>query len=137
MPSDPLLFTLQALECELQGRDARGSRVRLGQLLHAQFVEFGRSGAVYTRTQVIDQLVVEPNPAKMHTQGFAVFELAPSVALLTYQSADVTPSGSLERHANRSSIWRLEASGWQMVFHQGTPTVPFAHNAASKETPSK
>jgi hypothetical protein len=94
------------------------------------FCEFGRSGAVYTQAQVIDQLLAESIVAKVHTQGFAVFELAPSVVLLTYQSADVTPSGSLARHANRSSIWRLGASGWQMVFHQGTPTAPFAHNAA-------
>ena len=130
MPTESLLLTLRALECEIQEPITRGSRVRLEQLLHAQFAEFGRSGAVYTRAQVIDQLVAEENPSKVHTQCFAVLELAPSVALLTYQSADVTPSGSLERHANRSSIWWLEASGWQMVFHQGTPTEPFAHNAA-------
>jgi hypothetical protein len=130
MPPDSLLFTLRALECELHEPKARGSRERLAQLLHPQFCEFGRSGAVYTQAQIIDQLLAEASRARVHAQGFAVFELAPSVVLLTYQSADVTPSGSLERHANRSSIWRLEASGWQMVFHQGTPTESFALNAA-------
>jgi hypothetical protein len=130
MPPDPLLFTLRALECELQDPDARGGRVRIEHLLHAQFFEIGRSGAVYTRPQVIDQLAADQNRAKVHTQSFAVFELAPTVALLTYQSADDTPSGSLERHANRSSIWRLAASGWQMVFHQGTSRSPFVPNAA-------
>lgn len=130
MPVDSLLLTLRALECELHEPRARGSRERLAQLLHVQFCEFGRSGAVYTQAQVIDQLLAESIPAKVHAQCFAVLELAPSVVLLTYQSADVTPSGSLARHANRSSIWRLEASGWQMLFHQGTPTAPFAHNAA-------
>ena len=130
MPPDSLLFTLRALERELHEPKTRGSRERLARLLHPQFCEFGRSGAAYTQTQVIDQLLAESKPAKAHTQGFAVFELAPSVALLTYQSADVTLAGFLERHANRSSIWRLEASGWQMVFHQGTPTAPFAQNAA-------
>jgi hypothetical protein len=39
-------------------------------------------------------------------------ELAPSVAMLTYQSAYISSYGCLERHANRSSIWRHEALGW-------------------------
>jgi len=134
MPPASPLFILQTLERELYEPETRGNRERLVQLLHAQFCEFGRSGAVYTRAQVVDQLLAAFNPAKAHTQGFAVLELAPSVALLTYQSADVTPAGSLERHTNRSSVWRHEASGWQMVFHQGTPTEPFARHAAQPFT---
>ena len=131
MPSEKLLHTLRTLERELHDPVVRHSRERLLALLHAQFCEFGRSGATYTRAQVIEQLLVESNPLKMHSQGFTILELAPSVALLTYQSADIAPSGALERFANRSSVWRHEASGWQMVFHQGTPTEPFSHQNAA------
>lgn len=130
MSPESVLLTLQALERELQQLETRGSRERLTQLLHTQFLEFGRSGAVYTQAQVIEQLLANPTPAKVHMQGFAMIELAPSVVLLTYQSAQIAFSGSLERHTNRSSIWRLEASGWQIVFHQRTPTEPFAHSSA-------
>lgn len=130
MTAEELLQTLRALERELHDPVVRRNRERLSGLLHAQFCEFGRSGATYTKAQVIDQLLAESSPLESHTQGFTVLELAPSVALLTYQSVDLAPSGSFERFANRSSIWRREASGWQMVFHQGTPTSSFSHNAA-------
>ena len=130
MPADELLQTLRALERELHDHVVRRSPERLSALLHAQFCEFGRSGAVYTRAQVIGQLLAERDPPRSHTRGFAVVELAPAVALLTYQSADLAPSGSLEQYANRSSIWRRDESGWQMVFHQGTPTFAFSHNTA-------
>jgi hypothetical protein len=32
--------------------------------------------------------------------------------------------GMLERHALRASIWKCSPDGWQIVFHQGTPTTP-------------
>jgi len=43
--------------------------------------------------------------------------LGGSVVLVTYQSE---VDGLF---ANRSSIWRLTDAGWQMEFHQGTPTT--------------
>ena len=125
-----VLADLRELECELHEPTTRGSRERLVQLLHPSFREFGRSGSVASQQEVIAHLLAETEHPKVFSQGFAVLELAPSVVLLTYQSAHVTPSGALERHTNRASIWQLEARGWQMVFHQGTPAVPFQQNAA-------
>jgi hypothetical protein len=98
--------------------------------LHPEFREFGRSGAEYSRAQIIEHLLSETNVARVHAQRFAILELAPSVVLLTYKSAYISSSGQLERHANRSSIWRREVGGWQMVFHQGTPREPFAVSEA-------
>jgi hypothetical protein len=125
-----MLTILRELECELHERSTRSNRDGLSQLLHPSFREFGRSGGLASRDEVIAQLLAEIESPNVMAQGFAVVELAPSVALLTYQSASVDASGSLERHTNRASVWRLEASGWQMLFHQGTPTAPFQHNAA-------
>ncbi|MCC4602489.1 hypothetical protein [Xanthomonas campestris] len=34
----------------------------------------------------------------------------------------------VERPASRSPLWRRNAEGWQLLFHQGTP---FTENAAS------
>ncbi len=70
----------------------------------------------------------ESEPVEVHAQDFALRKLSDAVVLLTYRSAHIGPSGALERHTLRSSIWRLEASGWQIVFHQGTPTGAFAQN---------
>ena len=125
-----VLEILRELECELHELSTRRNRERLAQLLHPTFREFGRSGAVGSREEVIAHLLAETEPPKVIAQGFVVLELAPSVVLLTYQSAHVSATGSLERHANRASVWLREDSGWRMVFHQGTPTVPIQHNAA-------
>ena len=125
-----VLEILRELECELHEASTRGNRERLVQLLHPAFREFGRSGAVGSREEVIAHLLAEAMPPKVAAHGFVVLELAPSVVLLTYQTAHVSAAGSLEHHANRASVWVSEGSGWQMVFHQGTPTMPIQHNAA-------
>jgi hypothetical protein len=125
MQSGPLLATLRSLECELHDPHVRCSRERLVTLLHPQFREFSRAGAEFSQTQIIEHLPSEANASRVHAQGFAIFELAPTVVLLTYKSAYISPSGQLERHANRSSIWRRETLGWQLIFHQATPTEAF------------
>ncbi|MET4577424.1 GNAT family N-acetyltransferase [Ottowia thiooxydans] len=124
------LSILQALECELHAPKTRRDPERLGQLLHPQFREFGRSGRSYTRHEMLEQLQAETELTKVHSQDFRIEMLGHSDALLTYRSAQLTPSGLLERPTNRASIWRLEPTGWQMFFHQGTPTQAFFQNAA-------
>lgn len=120
-----LLSTLRELECELHQPQCRGDRDRLAQLLAPDFREFGRSGASYTRDDMLATLPLETEAPQIHAQDFAVQELADSVVLLTYRSAHRRLSGELHRYTNRSSIWRLNLTGWQMVFHQGTPTDAF------------
>jgi len=128
MPNESILSTLRALECELHQPKARRDRQRLVELLHPDFHEFGRSGATYTQADILERLPAEFGPDQVHAQEFVVRELAPSVFLLTYRSAAIAASGILDRHANRSSVWRLGPSGWQVVFHQGTPTDAFAND---------
>jgi hypothetical protein len=121
----PTLSTLRALECELHEPKARRDAARLGQLLHADFHEFGHSGRSYTRAEIFERLQAETEPTKVHAQDFQLLKLAEAAFLLTYRSAHVAASGLLERHTNRASVWRHELDGWQMVFHQGTPTDGF------------
>jgi len=125
MNQHTLLSTLCELECELHQPKCRRDRQRLEQLLAPDFREFGRSGASYTRNDTLKLLPADTEVITIHAQDFAVLELSDAIALLTYRSAHVDPSGTLFRHTNRSSIWRLSPSGWQMVFHQSTPTDPF------------
>ena len=120
-----LLSTLRQLECELHQPKCRRDRARLLQLLAPDFREFGRSGASYTRDEILNILPAEAEPSQIHAQDFAINQLADTVVLLTYRSAHINHAGELLRHTNRSSIWRRTESGWQMVFHQGTPSEPF------------
>ena len=115
-----LLSELQALEVELHHPGVRCSRVRLEQLLHPDFYEVGRSGRTYDRTTVIDHLAAQESQPIMESGAFALSELAPSVALLTYRSAFADPERGLSYHALRASVWVKTSSGWQMRYHQGT-----------------
>ena len=85
------------------------------------FLEFGRSGRVYTRDQVIRN-VAQPIQAVLPLPDLAIRLLDENTAQLTYNSA-VTYDGVVE-HARRSSIWSRRKDGWVMRFHQGTPYVP-------------
>ncbi|NUA30119.1 nuclear transport factor 2 family protein [Cupriavidus basilensis] len=121
-----LLPLLRQLETELHRPAARGDRHRLDALLHDDFLEFGRSGGIYTKADTLDQLPTEAASGTIRAQDFSLRPLAPGVAMLNYRSACQQPDSRLERHTLRTSIWTLTDKGWQMSFHQGTPTDPFS-----------
>jgi hypothetical protein len=123
MSAEPLLVVLSALERELHQPGVRRNARRLEELLHPSFSEFGRTGLACTRAEIVARLLNERESANVHAEDFHVRVLAEGVALLTYTSAHVTAGGTLEQHALRSSVWKLGPVGWQVVFHQGTPTA--------------
>ncbi|HET6369798.1 MAG TPA: DUF4440 domain-containing protein, partial [Nitrospiria bacterium] len=71
----------------------------------------------------------KPQTYEVWSQDFQVEPLSQEAALLTYRSAHVNNEGELERHTNRASLWQLTEHGWQMFFHQGTPTEAFQKSA--------
>lgn len=101
---------------------ARADVERLAELLHAEFREFGRSGRSYSRADMLAKLPAETQPVTVHAWDFRLMDLGDKVYLLSYSSAHLVADGRLEHHTHRASIWRLEPAGWQMMFHQGTPT---------------
>ncbi|OYT91514.1 MAG: DUF4440 domain-containing protein [Burkholderiales bacterium PBB3] len=103
----------------------------LEALLHPSFREFGRSGAHYTRQEIVDSVSTQDVTAVIWSQDFAVEALAENLALLTYRSARVNEQGQLERHTNRASLWQRTDGGWKMRFHQGTATSGFEKQADS------
>jgi hypothetical protein len=128
MASD-LLELLCQLETELHLTATRRNQVRLQELLHPNFEEFGRSGRSYSRDEVLREFVTEEELAPVHAQDFELREINGGVVLLTYRSAHVDSVGNLYRHTLRSSLWVQTASGWKMRFHQGTPTAAFDRSA--------
>jgi len=116
---------LVALEREFLSGPGRRNAERLVQLLHPDFVEFGRSGTVYSYADVLVQLSAEEAPA-IHAQDFQLRILSDTHALLTYRTAHIGEDGELERHTLRASLWQRDPEGWRVAFHQGTPTPPFA-----------
>ena len=113
-----LFDALIALELELLDPAVRGDRVRVLQLLHEDFVEFGASGRRWDRPTMVLSLEEEHDArraALIETSDFEVRMLAPKVALLTY-----TARGTTGRRTLRSSVWTAEHGSWQLLFHQGT-----------------
>ena len=118
-----LLSEIQALEVELHHPGVRCSRERLEQLLHPDFHEVWRSGRAYDRTTIVEYLAsLESHPIVV-SESFAIVELAPQVALLTYRSAHEEKGKGLVNHTLRSSVWVLSPVGWQLRYHQGTPAA--------------
>ena len=71
---------------------------------------------------MLAKLPAETQPVTVHAWDFRLMDLGDKVYLLSYSSAHLVADGRLEHHTHRASIWRLEPAGWQMMFHQGTPT---------------
>jgi hypothetical protein len=118
-----ILLELQALEVELHHPGVRCSRERLEQLLHPEFHEVGRSGRAYNRTTIVNYLAAQEAHPVVASDAFAVAELGPGVALLSYRSAHVEADNKQVNHTLRSSIWLRTADGWQLRYHQGTPAT--------------
>ena len=125
MSKDNLLEQLRRLEVALHQPGIRSDPVRLDVLLNESFMEVGRSGQRFTKSDILRQLPSDKLAEIIWSQDFAVAEIADGVALLTYKSGHIDEKGNVSRHTLRSSIWLRTAHGWQMRFHQGTATEPF------------
>jgi hypothetical protein len=85
------------------------------------FWEVGASGRRYGRAYVLDvleQRATAPVEEELEASDFCCRRLAGEVYLLTY-----TLVQNRTRKTRRSTIWQRTASGWQIVFHQGTIIV--------------
>ena len=114
----PIVEALYALELELLAPASRHHPERLQAILADNFREFGSSGRVYNKSEILAYLQEEP-PASITLSHFEVMLLSPDVALVTYESQRQQTGLSAVR-ARRSSLWMLESTGWRIVFHQGT-----------------
>jgi hypothetical protein len=127
--SNSLLEILRKLEIELHQPRVRNDRQALAALLHANFREFGSSGATYTRDEILSEFSDQSQAYEVWSQDYQLELLTPECALLTYRSAHVDQQGRLDRHTNRASLWQLTEGKWTMRFHQGTSTTTFVRTA--------
>ena len=80
--------------------------------------EVGASGRRYTRDFILQHLAENPPvdaaTANWRTSGFALQALSPDTYLLTYTLKQA------DRLTRRATLWRRTATGWQILYHQGT-----------------
>jgi hypothetical protein len=114
------------LEEELLKPEVRRSANQVGHLLADESIEFGSSGRVFDKRQIIEALQQEtPYPTiRISIVDFTArrLDLAANVVLVTYRTIQQSGPEVPERSRLRSSIWKLIEGRWQMVFHQGTPS---------------
>lgn len=112
-----LSAVLQPLEESLWRSETRYDPAYMEAILAPDFVEFGRSGRVWSKSRGVP-MGTEPIAAVLPLAEFAVRLVGEGVVLVTYISE--VQYKKLER-ANRSSLWVFNGERWRLVFHQGTP----------------
>jgi hypothetical protein len=115
---DPVL--LRRLEERLLDPTVRTSGADVAHLLADDFLEFGSSGRVFGKPQIVEALRSEP-PVQRSLTDFSARSLAPGVVLVTYRASRGNLDGQPATTSLRSSIWKRIDGRWQVVFHQGTP----------------
>ncbi|MEH2173732.1 nuclear transport factor 2 family protein [Nostoc sp.] len=109
------------LEERLLQPDVRKSAKDIMDLLADEFIEFGSSGRVFNKQQIIESLQnepIQPLTQRLITE-FKTLVLATGVVLVTYRIVRHI-SDEQPVHSLRSSIWKLNNDRWKMIFHQGT-----------------
>jgi hypothetical protein len=113
--------TLTRLEESLWQTETRYDPVLMDRLFADDFFEFGRSGRVYTREDLIlPASAKRPIHVCLPLPRLRFTVIDTNSVLVTYVSEVRRESGEVER-ANRSSIWSRHNGAWKLRFHQGTP----------------
>lgn len=100
----------------------RHSREVLECTLAADFCEFGSSGRVFTKVEIIDALTSSSGAgeSEISMSDFKVRLGSPEWALVTYRATRLDRVTGASIESLRSSVWMLRDDRWQIFFHQGT-----------------
>ncbi len=109
---------LRELEEALLRDSVRKDTELVSALLAEDFREFGSSGQVFSKIELLAALQAEI-PLQLSLNSFEASLLSPCIALVTYRTMKQIP-GLPVTHTLRSSVWMLREDRWQMLFHQGT-----------------
>jgi hypothetical protein len=111
---------IKALEETLLRRHTPSDREMLQNLLHDDFEEVGASGNIVTKADAIEWLLREDDNAQWSLSGFRIRQLSNELVLATYCAEKTNSANGVVKRSARSSLWKKTASGWAMLFHQGT-----------------
>ena len=111
---------LKKLEESLWLSETRFDQEYMDRLLSSDFFEFGLSGRIYSREEILT-VPLQEIKARLPLKDFSVHLVNTNVFLVTYVSEVMYKELEM---GNRSSLWLKTTAGWQLRFHQGTPVVP-------------
>ncbi len=117
---DELSNTIYNLETALLKPEVRNSIEQLDNLLANDFREFGSSGLIYTKEDMLKRLPSNTDKVVFTVSNFQVIPISENVALSTFKTERTT--NDIEKISSlRTSLWRNEEGVWKIFFHQGTP----------------
>src|SRR3974390_851830 len=102
----PLLWSLEQM---LLNPAVRRDPAQVSALLTDDFVEFGRSGRVWTRDQIIAMLADDETYAPPAIEDFHCRHIGGRAALVTYRAVRVDPATGHRIVSLRSSLWTKES----------------------------
>jgi hypothetical protein len=108
------------LEASLLTQEVRSSFEKLNKLMTDDFIEYGSSGLIYNKKDILERLPNKPSPS-YSLSNFELIIISESVVQTRFKTRRINLDGS-ELSSLHSSLWRKSNSDWQMFFHQGTPT---------------
>lgn len=121
---DAITDQIKQLELKLLHSDMQMSPSLLDTLLAKEFEEIGDNGTVNARHDVADWLLNKNPRERWLLSDFRIKKLSADLVLAIYRAKkladqkDIVSQGSV-----RSSIWKYNTQGWQMVFHQASKIV--------------
>ena len=119
LTEDELVAHLRSREESLLNPAVRRDRARVTAMLAEDFQEFGSSGRLWTREQILGLLATEtPQPLSM--EDFECHRIAEGVALVCYRGVHIDPLTHQRDTTLRSSLWTKHSGEWRLRFHQGT-----------------
>lgn len=105
---------IKALELEFMKPETRQDVVRLNEMISENFEEFGGSGRVYRKQDMLNLLPQQELASNYVLSDFTFKQLCNNCILVKYRSSI---SG---KNALRSSIWVNSNGCWQILHHQAT-----------------
>ena len=107
------------LELDLLKPEIRASRDKLNELLSDDFIEYGSSGLIYNKADILERLPLSES-SSYNLYDFELIPLSESIVQTRYKTDRINLDGT-KLTSLRNSLWRKADFGWQMFFHQGTP----------------
>jgi len=111
---------IYGLELSLLTPEVRSSVDKLNNLLSDDFIEFGSSGLIYDKKEILERLPANFEKVEYIISDFNAEQLSEGIIFTTYKT-DRIINDTDKLTSLRSSVWRNINGNWQMFFHQGTP----------------
>ena len=96
----------------------RSSAEQLGALLCDDFREFGKSGRIFDKAEILLSVTNSTEVGDYYIQDYQIVQLGDCHILATYKLSE--RQGEFLRWTLRSTVWKLVDTKWRMLFHQGT-----------------